>query len=68
MRVEVLDAEEIEEKQLMTPGDIVMMLNEMGKACAAGTRDFSPTLPLFGFDVPPPALQCHRNLHLRALA
>src|SRR5262249_33595998 len=30
MRVEELDAEEIEEKQLMTPGDIVMMLNEMG--------------------------------------
>jgi iron complex outermembrane receptor protein len=30
MRVEVLEAEEIEEKQLMTPGDIVMMLNEMG--------------------------------------
>ena len=30
MRVEVLDREEIEEKQLMTPGDIVMMLNEMG--------------------------------------
>ena len=30
MRVEVLDTEEIEEKQLMTPGDIVMMLNEMG--------------------------------------
>jgi TonB-dependent receptor-like protein len=30
MRVEVLDAEEIEEKQLMTPSDIVMMLNEMG--------------------------------------
>src|SRR4026209_2117582 len=30
MRVEVLAAEEIEEKQLMTPGDIVMMLNEMG--------------------------------------
>ena len=30
MRVEILDAEEIEEKQLMTPGDIVMMLNEMG--------------------------------------
>jgi iron complex outermembrane receptor protein len=30
MRVEVLDAEVIEEKQLMTPGDIVMMLNEMG--------------------------------------
>jgi len=30
MRVEVLGAEEIEEKRLMTPGDIVMMLNEMG--------------------------------------
>jgi hypothetical protein len=30
MRVELLDAEEIVEKQLMTPGDIVMMLNEMG--------------------------------------
>jgi outer membrane receptor for ferrienterochelin and colicins len=30
MRVEVLGREEIEEKQLMTPGDIVMMLNEMG--------------------------------------
>lgn len=30
MRVEVLGAEEIDEKRLMTPGDIVMMLNEMG--------------------------------------
>jgi len=30
MRIEVLDREEIEEKMLMTPGDIVMMLNEMG--------------------------------------
>jgi outer membrane receptor for ferrienterochelin and colicins len=29
-RVEVLNKEEIEEKTLMTPGDIVMMLNEMG--------------------------------------
>ncbi|PWU11475.1 MAG: TonB-dependent receptor [Terriglobia bacterium] len=29
-RVEVLGAEEIDEKTLMTPGDIVMMLNEMG--------------------------------------
>ncbi|HYE26018.1 MAG TPA: TonB-dependent receptor plug domain-containing protein, partial [Clostridia bacterium] len=29
-RVEVLNREEIEEKILMTPGDIVMMLNEMG--------------------------------------
>lgn len=30
IRVEVLAREEIEEKLLMTPGDIVMMLNEMG--------------------------------------
>jgi outer membrane receptor for ferrienterochelin and colicins len=30
MRVEVLLREAIEEKMLMTPGDIVMMLNEMG--------------------------------------
>jgi outer membrane receptor for ferrienterochelin and colicins len=30
MRVEVLAREENEEKMLMTPGDIVMMLNEMG--------------------------------------
>src|SRR5213082_1102368 len=30
MRVEILDADEIEEKVMMTPGDIVMMLNEMG--------------------------------------
>jgi outer membrane receptor for ferrienterochelin and colicins len=30
VRVEVLQREEIEEKMLMTPGDIVMMLNEMG--------------------------------------
>jgi iron complex outermembrane receptor protein len=29
-RVEILEREEIEEKLLMTPGDIVMMLNEMG--------------------------------------
>ena len=29
-RVEVLDREEVEEKVMMTPGDIVMMLNEMG--------------------------------------
>jgi len=29
-RVEVLDQEEIDEKVMMTPGDIVMMLNEMG--------------------------------------
>jgi outer membrane receptor for ferrienterochelin and colicins len=30
LRVEVLGREEIEEKMLMTPGDIVMMLNELG--------------------------------------
>ena len=30
IRVEALDREEIEEKMLMTPGDIVMLLNEMG--------------------------------------
>jgi outer membrane receptor for ferrienterochelin and colicins len=30
MRVEVLAREEIEEKMMMTPGDIVMMLNETG--------------------------------------
>jgi len=29
-RVEVLNREEVEEKMMMTPGDIVMMLNEMG--------------------------------------
>ena len=30
LHVEVLPREEVEEKMLMTPGDIVMMLNEMG--------------------------------------
>jgi outer membrane receptor for ferrienterochelin and colicins len=30
MRVEVLDRQEIDEKLMMTPGDVVMMLNEMG--------------------------------------
>jgi iron complex outermembrane receptor protein len=30
LRVEVLDHEEVDEKLMMTPGDIVMMLNEMG--------------------------------------
>ncbi len=30
IRVEVLGADEIDEKTMMTPGDIVMMLNEMG--------------------------------------
>lgn len=41
MRVEVLDREEIEEKMLMTPGDIVMMLNETGGLRVAAT---SPSL------------------------
>jgi len=30
MRVEVLDREEIDEKSMMTPGDVVMLLNETG--------------------------------------
>jgi outer membrane receptor for ferrienterochelin and colicins len=30
LRVEILDREEIEEKMLMTPGDIAMLLNETG--------------------------------------
>jgi iron complex outermembrane receptor protein len=42
MRVEVLGREEIEEKMLMTPGDIVMMLNELG-----GMRA-QPTSPALG--------------------
>jgi iron complex outermembrane receptor protein len=41
IRVEVLDHEEIEEKLMMTPGDIVMMLNEMGGLRAQAT---SPSL------------------------
>ena len=41
MRVEVLDREEIDEKLLMTPGDVVMMLNEMGGMRAQAT---SPSL------------------------
>lgn len=41
MRVEVLSHEEIEEKMLMTPGDIVMLLNETGGLRVAAT---SPSL------------------------
>ena len=41
IRVEVLDQQEIEEKLMMTPGDIVMMLNEMGGLRAQAT---SPSL------------------------
>src|SRR5712691_10882536 len=41
MRVEVLSSEEIQEQVMMTPGDIVMMLNEMGGMRVAST---SPSL------------------------
>jgi outer membrane receptor for ferrienterochelin and colicins len=41
MRVEVLSAEEIQEQVMMTPGDIVMMLNEMGGMRVASS---SPSL------------------------
>jgi iron complex outermembrane receptor protein len=41
MRVEVLNADEIQEKVMMTPGDIVMMLNEMGGMRVASS---SPSL------------------------
>ena len=42
VRVEVLNQDEIDEKTMMTPGDIVMMLNEMG-----GLR-VQTTLPSLG--------------------
>lgn len=45
MRVEVLGREEIEEKLMMTPGDIVMMLNEMGGMRVQAT---SPSLGAAG--------------------
>src|SRR5438128_3634735 len=41
MRVEVLTSEEIQEQVMMTPGDIVMMLNEMGGMRVASS---SPSL------------------------
>src|SRR5437870_8874416 len=41
MRVEVLSSEEIQEQVMMTPGDIVMMLNEMGGMRVASS---SPSL------------------------
>src|SRR5207245_7207298 len=41
MRVEVLTAEEIQEQVMLTPGDIVMMLNEMGGVRVASS---SPSL------------------------
>jgi outer membrane receptor for ferrienterochelin and colicins len=42
LRIEVVDREEIEEKLLMTPGDIAMLLNETG-----GVR-VQPTAPSLG--------------------
>ncbi|HZR24289.1 MAG TPA: TonB-dependent receptor [Vicinamibacterales bacterium] len=41
MRVEVVDSEEIDEKAMMTPGDIVMLLNETGGVRVQAT---SPSL------------------------
>ena len=41
LRVEALNREEIEEKMLMTPGDVVMLLNEMG---GMRVRTTSPSL------------------------
>ena len=41
LRVEVLDAAEIDEKLMMTPGDVVMMLNEMSGVRVQAT---SPSL------------------------
>jgi hypothetical protein len=49
MRVEVLDAEEIDEKLMMTPGDIVMMLNEMGGMRVQAT---SPSLGAASVRIP----------------
>ena len=60
MRVEVLAREEIEEKMLMTPGDIVMMLNEMGGMRVQTT---SPSLGAATVTDPGDA----RPLHARAL-
>jgi outer membrane receptor for ferrienterochelin and colicins len=48
MRVDLLDREEIEEKMMMTPGDIGMMLNEMGGLRVQAT---SPSLGAAGIRV-----------------
>jgi iron complex outermembrane receptor protein len=48
LRVEVLDLEEIEEKQLMTPGDVVMLLNETGGVRAQTTN---PSLGAVGIRI-----------------
>jgi iron complex outermembrane receptor protein len=48
MRVDVLDREEIEEKMMMTPGDISMMLNEMGGLRVQAT---SPSLGAAGIRI-----------------
>jgi len=49
VRVEVVDREEIEEKALMTPGSVAMLLGETTglRGCAAATRCCSPTACLF---------------------
>ena len=56
MRVEVLAREEIEEKILMTPGDIVMMLNEMG-----GMRVQSTSPSLGAASVRMQGMRAHKN-------
>jgi iron complex outermembrane receptor protein len=48
LRVDVLDREEIEEKMMMTPGDIAMMLNEMGGLRVQST---SPSLGAAGIRI-----------------
>jgi outer membrane receptor for ferrienterochelin and colicins len=48
MRVDVLERDEIEEKMMMTPGDIGMMLNEMGGLRVQAT---SPSLGAAGIRI-----------------
>jgi iron complex outermembrane receptor protein len=48
MRVEVLDREEVDEKLMMTPGDVVMMLNEMNGMRVQAT---SPSLGATSFRI-----------------
>jgi outer membrane receptor for ferrienterochelin and colicins len=59
-RVEVLERDEIEEKMLMTPGDIVMMLNEMG-----GVRAQTTAAPLGAASI---RIQGMRGRYTRFLA
>ena len=60
LRVEALDREEIEEKMLMTPGDIGMLLNEMG-----GLRVQTASPSLGGASV---RIQGMRGRHTRVLS